>query len=224
MQTDGDGGDAQAGPSRPDPALLLAAVRRARRHRAWPGAGATLAEVLAHLGARARSREARAIRAGLLALRERGELRADRRHGVTVWSLSARGRERLRAAAAEGAVPELPEAPQHREWRRARTLAEHELPRLLARLSRSLDHARLMLSHPPRAGSDQWLEVAEELRDGARAVGAAVYCLREWPEPSDARADVDRLDGPGDDGLDPQRLARLRELRAGRRNPRLWGC
>jgi hypothetical protein len=225
MQADADDDEAPDAEGRgPTPMLLLAAVERARRHRQWPGTEATLGEVLAHLGAEPRSAQARDIRAGLAALRERGELREGRRHGVASWSLTARGRQRLRDAKAAGTVPELPEAPQHREWRETRALAERALPRLHARLARSLERTGRMLERPPRAGSDAWLEAAEELRACARSVGCAVHCLREWPEPGDARSDADRLDGHADRELDPERLARLRELRAGRRNPRLWGC
>jgi hypothetical protein len=51
-------------------------------------------------------------------------------------------------------------------------------------------------------------------------MGSASYCLYEWAEPSDERADVD--EDAGDEALDPRERARRRALRAGRRNIRSW--
>jgi hypothetical protein len=72
------------------------------------------------------------------------------------------------------------------------------------------------------AGSDVWFELAEELRAAARRLGSATYCLHEWMEPSDARADIDDHISPADWALDPSERRRREARRAGRRNTRLW--
>jgi hypothetical protein len=210
----------------PREALVLAAVERADRHRPPPRpgstapAGARVADVVEHLGpahpGRPRPAELRRTLAGLAAA---GLFEAARRHGVEVWALSPRGRRRLRAS---GATAELPESPQHRAWRHARTDAAQELPRFRAALAEDLAAARELLAAEPPPASDAWLELAERLHSHARLLGSAQHCLREWPEPSDAAADVDERAGRGDESLAPEHRSRLRALRAGRRNPRLW--
>jgi hypothetical protein len=219
-------------PTRPTPAprrsrgRILAAVERAERHRtaarerpAAP-AGVAASAILEHLGLAARSAAARDVRGLLGELADEGSLARARRHGVEVWALTRSGRRRLRAAR----DVRLGESPQHRAWRDARAAAGRQLPHLRAQLGRQLDLARLMLAAeeaPPH--SDAWFELAARLRAGAWRVGSAWHCLREWPEPDDARADVDARVEPGDPAQGPAARARLRSLRAGRRNPRLWG-
>jgi hypothetical protein len=214
--------------------LLLAAVERARVQRpsatrAGPGPRdeePTLAEVLDHLAIPRRSAAARAVHEGLRRLAAAGALREGRRHGVSVWALSAAGRRQLRRArAAAGESLVLPEAPQRRAWREARSQAARSLPLLSERLEDALASAERLLRAPGgAASSDEWLELAQELHVCARGVGCALHVLREWEEPDERRADVDRLGGPGDARAGPTRRERLRLLRAGRRNPRLWGC
>jgi hypothetical protein len=74
----------------------------------------------------------------------------------------------------------------------------------------------------PRTTSDDWFSLGVRLRDACRRLGSATHVLREWSEPDDGRADIDDLDAPQVDGLAPDRLARLRAARAGRRNTALW--
>jgi hypothetical protein len=96
------------------------------------------------------------------------------------------------------------------------------VPRLQLELGVLLGQATALLADDPTVRSDDWLELAERLRAKARQLGSALYCLREWEEPSDARADADTGADPGDAALRPDRRRRLRALRAGRRNTRLW--
>jgi hypothetical protein len=51
-----------------------------------------------------------------------------------------------------------------------------------------------------------------------RQLGLATHCLYEWPEPDDARADVDDYRDPGDAQLDADARGRLRSLRRYRRS------
>jgi hypothetical protein len=85
-----------------------------------------------------------------------------------------------------------------------------------------LDEAMRLLDADPAAGSDAWLELGERLRRDCRHVGSATYCLREWSEPDDARADVDDHGDPADSRFDPAERVKRQARRAGRRNIGLW--
>jgi len=201
--------------------LLLAAVARAARHGPGRAAGAHLWEVLAHLDVPRRSWRARAVRERALALERAGRLRRGTAHGLAAWTLTAAGEQRLALLEAAGGAPRLPESPQHRAWRSARAAAAQELPRFQRALEQGLALAELMLSAgraegPEAPGSDAWLELAQRLRGDCRRLGSAWHCLHEWPEPSDDAPDRD-VPAAGEPLPD-----RLRALRAGRRNVRLW--
>ncbi len=184
--------------------------------------GVSLRAIVAHLGAGLRSGVARSARVRLRELEEAGSVERTRTRGVEVWSLTARGRRRLQRLRARGAEPALPESPQHRAWREARLAAQLEIDRFAAALRAELDAASAMLAADPRPPSDAWFELAERLRTSARRLGSAQHLLHEWPEPDEGRADVDERVGAGDEALSPARRQRLRALRAGRRNVRLW--
>jgi hypothetical protein len=223
-------------PSAPDheripEALVLAAVRRATLHRIGTGGraltdGAPLRDVAAHLGIRRRSARAAALRAALDALEERDLIVAASAHGVALWRLTAAGGRRLDGARQAGEPVALPESPQHLAWRRARTAARAEIGRLGADLRDSLEDCERLLARlegsPGRgADSDTWFALADRLRRDCRRVGAAWHCLREWPEPEDARADYDDLRAASEvtRGEPP---AAVIARRAGRRGTRLW--
>jgi hypothetical protein len=190
---------------------VLAAIDRAERHRGRPGVPVWL--IFEHLGIPRRSRR---VRTQLQALVQDGAIEQRRAHGVDIWVLAPSGRRRL-----QGAVRvNLPESPQHREWRNARTLATQEIERFRALLGDALKEASARLSDT--TGSDAWFELAEELRAGARRLGSATYCLHEWMEPSDDRPDIDDHISPADRALDRSERQRRQARRAGRRNTRLW--
>jgi hypothetical protein len=139
-----------------------------------------------------------------------------------MWTLTTAGRRRLRAARGAGRLAELPESPQHRAWRNARTAAAHEIERFGRSLSQDLAEATSLLEADPPARSDAWFELGERLGRSAWRLASAGYCLREWAEPDDARADLDDRTEPADEELDPAELARRRARRLGRRNITLW--
>ena len=190
---------------------VLAAIDRAERHRGRPGVPVWL--IFEHLGIPRRSR---LVRTQLQSLVQDGVIEQRRAHGVDVFALAQSGRRRLHGAA----LVDLPESPQHREWRNARTLATQEIERFRASLGDALRGASALLNDT--TGSDAWFELAEELRGAARRLGSATYCLHEWMEPSDDRADVDDHMSPADRALDPSERQRRQARRAGRRNTRLW--
>jgi hypothetical protein len=192
-------------------ATILAAVDRAARHSGRPGA--SIRVILEHLGLPPRTRR---VRPRLREFAGSGVLATVRVHGTQRWSLAPKGRQQLRAAH-DG---ELPESPQHRHWRAARTLAEREIGAFRSATTDTLTDAAALLEECP--SSDDWFEIADRLQNEARRLGSATYCLTEWTEPSDDRADNDDLSMPGDELLDEKQRARRRARRAGRRNTTLW--
>jgi hypothetical protein len=211
-----------AAPDLPSDELVLAAVERAGRHQAHATAAVPVWSVLDHLAVSRRSAAARHVRARLGALAAGGWLERASRHGVPTWELTSSGMRRLRRARGDGGVALLPEAPQHRAWRNARTAAAEELERFRASLREGLRHAELLLDAEPPPHSDAWLELAQELQRACRRLASASHCLYEWSEPDDERPDFDQRSEPGDAELDEDERARRQALRAGRRNLRLW--
>jgi ribosome-binding protein aMBF1 (putative translation factor) len=205
--------------------LVLAAVDRAVRHeprgtpRAVPGWA-----VYEHVGVSSRSRAGRCVRAQLTAL-DGSALSHGKRHGVETWELTAAGRRRLSRLRAKGRLPELPESPQHRAWREAHAEAGQRVEGFRTALLDDVQRARELLASTPTPGrpsSDVWFELGERLQQECRRLASATYCLGEWREPDDTRADVDNHTDPGDRALDAKERAKRQARRAGRRNMRLW--
>ncbi len=209
-------------PARPSDELVLAAVDRGERHQPRAQRGVPAWAILEQLALAPRSGAARYLRARLTAMEASGWLERSRRHSTPTWSLTASGLRRLRRAQRGGELAALGESPQHRAWRGARTVAAHEIQRFRAGLAERIARAALLLDAEPPPHSDVWLELAEELQRACRRLASASHCLYEWPEPDDARADVDRHLEPGDAQLEPGARAVRRARRAGRRNVRLW--
>jgi hypothetical protein len=209
-------------PDLPSDELVLAAVERAGRHQPHATSAVPVWSILDHLAVSRRSAAARHVRARLGALTTDGWLQRTSRHGVPTWELTSRGVRRLRQARRDGGFPPLPESPQHRAWRNARTVAAEELERFRASLREGLRRAELLLDAEPPPHSDAWLALAHELQRSCRRVASASHCLYEWSEPDDERPDVDQRSEPGDAELDDDERARRQTRRTGRRNLRLW--
>jgi len=222
-------------PSTPPPSdeLVLAAVERAVRHQPPAGAhtgsaqrarprGVPVWTILEHLQLARRSAQARDVRARLAALLAEGALECERRHGVQTWRLGDAGAARLRRTRRGGGLPALPESPQHCAWRNARTLAAQEIERLRGEARGCCERAQRLLATKQPAGSDAWLELAEQTSRAFRVLASASHCLYEWAEPDDARADVDERVEDADAALGEDERRRVRARRAGRRNIRLW--
>lgn len=192
--------------------LVLAAIERAVRHYPKDTAAVPAWEIYDHPGLSTRSGAARRIRARLEAMEEVGLLEHSRRHGADVWALSSAGLRRLQRARPAGKVSELPESPQHRQWREARATSGEKIERFRQELRERLEQGLLLLDGDPPADSDAWLQLGDSLRLPCRRLGSAVHCLREWPEPDDARPDIDTDALPG--VAPPYRL--------GRRTIRYW--
>lgn len=182
--------------------LVLAAVDRAQLHRVPSGEAVPVWQILEQLDLARRSAAAREVRAQLAALEVAGALASSRRHGVHVWQLTPDGRRRLTRAERRGEVPALPESPQHRRWREARTLSSQEIDRFRGELGEALEHAGRLLAAKQPVPSDAWFESGERLQRACTRLWSASHCLYEWSEPMDDRADIDD--------------------RAGRRNILVW--
>ncbi len=212
----------------PSDELVLAAVERAARHQARDSSAVPAWAILEHLAVPRRSAGARHVRERLRAMHATGLLESSRRHSVPTWELTDAGLAHLRRARRAGELPALPESPQHRAWREARTAAAQEIERFRAAARERLARAALLLDAAPPPHSDAWLELAEELQRACRRLASASHCLYEWVEPDDARADVDEHVEPDDELFEPPERTVRRARRAGRRNIRLWderrGC
>ncbi len=203
----------------PDP-LVLAAIDRARIHRADGETAVPIWAITEHLGIPRRSR---IVRAQIAALEASGAIERSRRHGIAMWSLTSAGKRRLTRARRAGEI-ELPESPQHAKWRNTRTLAEQEIERCHQAARDAIEAATAMLDAPVSDGpsSDEWFEIAQRLQRACWHLGSATYCLREWPEPSDAAPDIDERLEPHERTLDIFERTQLRAKRQGRRGFTSW--
>jgi hypothetical protein len=191
--------------------MVLAAIDRAERHRRRSGVPVWL--IFEHLGIPRRSRN---VRGQLRALAQAGAIAPIRAHGTEQWTLTPAGRRRVRRSTSI----ELPESPQHRAWRNARTLAGEEINRFRDGLRDAIADASALLDEGTT--SDVWFQMADRLRAAAWRLGSAVYCLCEWAEPTDDIADLDERSDPADRTLAPTERARRETRRTGRRNTGLW--
>jgi hypothetical protein len=198
--------------------LVLAAIERAERHRTNDVPGVPIWAITEHLDIPRRSGKARHVRSRLGAFEAAGSLESSRFRQVQIWALTPAGRRRLRRAVRAGDIPQLPESPQHRTWRRARTIAAEEMERLRRSLRKTLAVAAGLLDSDRAVHSDRWFELAERLSMEAAQLGTAVHCLHEWAEPDERRADIDSRREPSDRRLAPDERGRRRYRRISRRN------
>ncbi len=198
--------------------LILAGIERAETH-SWRSEqpGVMMSDVRRHVGL---PKTSPGVKARLIELVEQGALIRDRRNGVEVWVLTSKGRRRLSKKRRSGMALTLPESPQHEAWRKARALAEQEIDAFHETLRDCLMEALDLLS--TSAGSDAWFAMAPRLKQAAWRVGSVTHCLREWPEPVDAQADIDERLTPAEKKLSDQEQYRRKSLRSGRRNPLNW--
>jgi hypothetical protein len=170
---------------------ILAAIHRAEVHDEQDDA--SRADIAAHLGFVHNSWTTKRLRPQIEALRATGRIRDVRRCGLDLLALTDAGRRALEKAQGAGAVI-LPESPQHRKWRHSRTLAGDRIDGFREALRTSMAEVGALLDEE-QAPSDAWFEFGKRLSAECRRLGSATYCLFEWAEPDDARADVDEVLG-----------------------------
>lgn len=175
---------------------VLAAVERAHRHDdRVPRDCDTVPhwDIARHLGFKHNAATTRRLRPMLEALHEDGSLATERRRRTHLYALTARGRGRLAVARRQGALEPLPESPQHRTWRHARETATDCIEEVCGAVLIALGEADEVLGGSEKSPGDstRHFEAGERLGRQFRQLGIAIHCLREWPEPDDARCDVD---------------------------------
>lgn len=199
---------------------ILTAIERAERHHARPHAGVAIWTILDHLAIRKRTAAARHIRTRLATLQATDLLERGRRNGIEIWTLTRAGHAQLVASRTAGELADLPESPQHRAWRNARTTATHEIARFRSEPTDELEAALALLSDAP--DSDALLALASQLDHTIPRLASATYCAHEWPEPDDAVADIDTRTSPTDKDHDEAEQRRRSARRHGRRNVGRW--
>jgi DNA-binding PadR family transcriptional regulator len=174
----------------PSEELLLAAIARAYRHRRRrENPGVRLASVKEHLGLASGSASTRCLRPTWDSLHAAGLIELSEPRDQPLWRLTSAGVERLQDVRQSGELA-LPESPQHRDWREARSAASEQTAGFRDELRAALaDTADLILIEPP-TDSDSWRETGERLQTACSRVSWAVYCLSEWAEPDDREADL----------------------------------
>jgi hypothetical protein len=165
--------------------LMLAAIDRAERHS--QKAGVAWSPIVDHLGFARSAATTRRLRPLVERLTDAGAVTRSTRHGSPIWGLTRSGRRRLARRRAEPL--ELPESPQHRQWRQARCKAEREIEALRRQVRANLAEANVLLDRES-GGSQRWFALAQRLGEQCVALGSATYCLHEWAEPDDACSDT----------------------------------
>ena len=168
--------------------LILAAIERAICHRDRNEQPEALSTVKRHLGLPHNGWTTLQLRPKIEELETAGLIEQSRISSRDVWGLTAKGRKRLETVRGELT---LPEAPQHRIWREARTAAAERIAGFRGELRATLDEAIGMLEADHEADSATWYEISERLHQAGRLLASATYCLREWAEPDDSHADTD---------------------------------
>jgi hypothetical protein len=174
----------------PSEELLLAAIDRAYRHRRRrENPGVRLASVKEHLGLAGGSASTRRLRPIWDGLRAADLIELSERRGQPLWRLTSAGVEHLQAER-QGGELELPESPQHRDWREARSAANEQIASFRDELLVPLVETGKLLDNEPPADAESWREAGEQLHEACASLGWAAYCLYEWTEPGDNEADI----------------------------------
>jgi len=163
---------------------LLAAVRRGQLHQAR-SEGQSIAAIKQQLGLRHTGWTTKRLRPQLEALVAAGLLEQRKRLGRIVWALTTRGRRRA------SPFRVLPESPQHKRWREATALAPHRAEAVRQGALAVVEQAQELLASPLHAGPDAktWHELGRRLEKSMRVMASLTFCLREWDEPDDRRAE-----------------------------------
>jgi hypothetical protein len=134
--------DHQATPAQPSEEQVLAALERAHRHRRQPQSpGVLLSTIKEHLGLSRHGSDTRRLQPVVDALHVAGQIESSVRQGLTLWRPTSAGKRRLATARRRGSI-ELPESPQHREWRKAHDAAGARIDHLRNELELALERRR----------------------------------------------------------------------------------
>lgn len=168
---------------------LFAAIDRAERHLRGDR-GASFATIKQHLGLPRSGWSTLKMRPQLERLLAAGEIERFKLRGIVVWTITDKGQRRLAAARKVGRI-ELPEAPQHRAWRESRSQAAERIEDYREDIEQRLNAAIALLADT-EANSEAWQQTARHLTYACERLASVIYCLRDWPEPDDARKDTNQ--------------------------------
>jgi len=196
----------------PSKELVLAAIERAERHRTKHDdparyrskpdrPGVLLATIKEHLGLALGGWTTIRLRPTWNELELAGLIEQSRRHGVAVWQLTNTGQKRLALARKAGEAGSLPESPQHRQWREARTIARKRIGEFSEMLRAVLGEATGLLDSHDTTHSDTWHALSQRLHRACERLESASYCLHEWPEPDDSQPDISPARNAGRRGI-----------------------
>jgi hypothetical protein len=192
-------------------ALVLAALDRAERHSPHGrDGGVSWNTLLAHLGFVHTAGTTRKLRPQADALIADGLVETAKRNGMPVLRLTRKGRARLARARRTRTALDLPEAPQHRLWRKRRAAAGAYIDSARNQLASTLDEASRLFAEGG-GDSDAWFALGERLRAHAHKFASATYQRNEWPEPDDTRPDLDEDMLGGDPRIGRRSVLRVRE-------------
>jgi hypothetical protein len=185
----------------PSKELVLAAIERAERHRVKRDdpdrykrrpdrPGVSLSTIKEHLGLAPGGWTTIQLRPTWDGLKQAGLIEHSRRSGFVVWRLTSAGQQQLKAARDAGDIGLLPESPQHRHWRGARSQARERIGEFREDLQAVLADAAGLLDAHKRPDSESWHALRKRLDDACQHMEVATYCLYEWAEPDDSCADI----------------------------------
>lgn len=165
---------------------VLAAVRRAQLHLDGDE-GVSISQIKAHLGLPHNGWTTQRLRPTLDALVAAGLLSYSWRRSKDWWAITPTGRRQA------SPFRELPESPQHRRWREAHVLAEQEGERVWTGVLAVVEEAEQFVSNPPEPTplSSAWLALGKRLEAACSRMASVTYCLHEWREPDDSKADIE---------------------------------
>lgn len=187
-------------------ALVLAAVHRADLQWIRPNEGAAMSQIANHLGYQRSPWTTRNLRPQLEQLASEGLLDETRVRSIRRWAINRAGTGCLIAARRREPL-ELPESPQHRQWRRAREQAANRIEEMRALFDDALTQGARLLDQDTPASQDV-LILADRLKQTCWQFGSALYCLNEWREPDERVADHETHP--------------MGSVEQGRRNTRSW--
>jgi hypothetical protein len=170
--------------------LVLTAIGRAECHNLpqrvlW-------GDIALHLGLEASSATTTRLRPLVGVLVDAGEVIQSSHGGYSTWALTEQGRDRLKNQRGAAKPLELPESPQHREWRQARAQAASELHRIRDQLGATLKLALSELSDE-RSEPEAWRATGKSLGTDCTRLASAYFCVHKWPEPDDTQRDTNAL-------------------------------
>ena len=185
----------------PSKELVLAAIERTERHRIRhtdpdlhrdrpDRPGVPLSIIKEHLGLAPGGWTTIQLRPRWDELKAAGLIEQSRRSGFEVWTLTSAGQKSLDATRDAGELGVLPESPQHRRWREAHDIAGKRIGRFREHLREVLYEAIGVLDAHDQPDSEGWHALSQRIRDAYERLESASYCLHEWPEPDDSRADI----------------------------------